>query len=301
LRHLRYFLVLSEELHFRRAAERLHIAQPPLSQAIQKLEQELGVVLLERTSRSVGLTDAGRVFAAEARKVLADVHHAIAEARRAGGAGSDVRVGFTPYLPIAQLLPFLTRLSASDPSTRPEVIHLSTVELVRRLLDGELEFAVFPRITNSAALEMEALFPGEPLVAYVASDHRLASEPFVRPADVQDETLLAVPRSENPDLADWMQVELEEAEYRFGNVVELGGPDLRDRILAAASGVGVALLPASVAASGEAGKLAVARPLDPPLSMPETVVAWRANVPGHLAPVIDAARSLARELRVERV
>jgi DNA-binding transcriptional LysR family regulator len=181
------------------------------------------------------------------------------------------------------------------------VIHLSTVELVRRLLDGELEFAVFPRITNSAALEMEALFPGEPLVAYVASDHRLASEPFVRPADVQDETLLAVPRSENPDLADWMESELEEAEYRFGNVVELGGADLRDRILAAASGVGVALLPASVAASGDAGLLAVARPLDPPLSMPETVVAWRANVSGHLAPVIDAARSLARELRIERV
>src|ERR1700693_6400818 len=93
LRHLRYFVAVSEDLHFRGAAERLHIAQPPLSQAIRKLEDELGVSLLRRTSRVVTLTEAGAVFAEQARSVLAGLDLAVAEARRAGGAGSTLPIG----------------------------------------------------------------------------------------------------------------------------------------------------------------------------------------------------------------
>jgi DNA-binding CsgD family transcriptional regulator len=86
-RQLRYFLAVLEELHFNRAAARLHIAQPTLSRAIRKLEDELGVTLLRRASQTVVPTDAGRVFAEEAEKLLVALEFAVAEARRAGGLG----------------------------------------------------------------------------------------------------------------------------------------------------------------------------------------------------------------------
>src|SRR3954454_21826940 len=107
LRHLRYFLAVFEELHFGRAAERLHIAQPPLSQAIRRLETELGVRLLHRTSRIVIATEPGKVFAEEARKVLAAFDLSVSEARRAAGLPSVVRIGCSPFLPIESLQAFL--------------------------------------------------------------------------------------------------------------------------------------------------------------------------------------------------
>ena len=83
LRHLRYFVTVAEELHFGRAAERLFISQPPLSQQIQQLEREIGVSLFLRTSRSVKLTPAGEIFLRDARQILADVERAVSAAKRA--------------------------------------------------------------------------------------------------------------------------------------------------------------------------------------------------------------------------
>src|SRR5919204_3737039 len=93
IRHLRYFLAVSEELHFRRAADRLHTAQPPLSQAIQKLEGALGVRLLDRTSRAVAPTEAGVVFAEEAREILAGLERAVSRARSAANGQTRPRIG----------------------------------------------------------------------------------------------------------------------------------------------------------------------------------------------------------------
>src|SRR6266567_8827692 len=95
LRHLRYFVAVAEELHFARAATRLRIAQPPLSKQIRQLEQELGVPLLERTTRSVRLTSAGNVFLQEARRVLTQAEHARSMAMQAQlGAVGELQIGF---------------------------------------------------------------------------------------------------------------------------------------------------------------------------------------------------------------
>src|SRR5438874_3972892 len=143
LRHLRHFLAVFEELHFGRAAARLHLAQPPLSQSIRKLEHALGVRLFERTSRVVAPTAAGIAFAEEARKVLAAFETAVAEARRRGAATTTLRIGCVPYLPIEQLVDFLDSLrECGGPAA--QVTHLSTLEQLRRLREGELDVGVFP-------------------------------------------------------------------------------------------------------------------------------------------------------------
>ncbi|HEU5443043.1 MAG TPA: LysR family transcriptional regulator, partial [Steroidobacteraceae bacterium] len=96
LRHLRYFLAVAEELNFTRAAQRLGISQPPLTQQMKGLEAELGVALLDRSAYRIELTDAGRIFAAEAARILGDARSAVQAARRAAtGATGRVRVGFT--------------------------------------------------------------------------------------------------------------------------------------------------------------------------------------------------------------
>lgn len=116
LRHLRYFVAVAEELHFGRAAARLNISQPPLSQQIQVLEQQVGARLLARTNRSVGLTPAGRQFLADSRQILSMVEEAAARAERLHhGETGELRIGFTSSAPfisaISHTLSSFRRLS----------------------------------------------------------------------------------------------------------------------------------------------------------------------------------------------
>jgi len=127
LRHLRYFLVVAEELHFSRAAERLHIAQPPLSQMIRRLEHELGVTLFHRTKREVALTDAGVIFLEEAKRTLAQAEHAIRSVRRAhrGELGRLV-VGFIGSAAYSVLPPIVRCFREQYPD-----VDLTLQELIR--------------------------------------------------------------------------------------------------------------------------------------------------------------------------
>jgi DNA-binding transcriptional LysR family regulator len=290
-------VAVSEELHFRRAAERLHIAQPPLSQAIRKLEDELGVPLLRRTSRVVTLTDAGRAFAEQARSVLAGVDLAVAEARRAGGVDCTLRVGCAPQLPIQSLLRFLGGLHEREPRSPTKVIHLTAREQVHRLHDGDLELGIFSYVEDFAGIEMEPLFAGEPLAAFVGSDHPLAARDIVRASDVRDQTGVIFPHDANPALQEWLLSAFSQAGYEFRSMREAGGVQACDLLLAVASGLGVALLPRSLDDVSQTGEIVTRRALDPPLAMPETVIAWRASPPRQLQTRLETARSLARELR----
>jgi DNA-binding transcriptional LysR family regulator len=286
-----------DELHFGRAADQLGIAQPPLSQAIRKLESELGVQLLHRTTRIVTPTEAGRVLAHEATKALAGFDTAVAEARRAGGCGPSLRIGCLPQLPMPRLHRFLGALREHLPNLEAEVTHLPSLDQVRRLQRGELELAIVHDPGHPDDIAIEPLFAGEPLRALLPGKHRLAARPVLGPTDLQREVLAIFRRDVNPTLHDGLLSRIQDAGYRFRRVREVGGPNRRDLMVAAALGLGVAIGPFSTWDIDEAEPVVIDRPLDPPVLMPDTVLAWRATPPRQLRATLAAAREVARGLR----
>jgi DNA-binding transcriptional LysR family regulator len=293
LRHLRYFLMVSEELHFGRAAERLYMAQPPLSQAIRRLEGELGVVLFKRTNRTVGLTEAGRVFEKEARKVLAEFDAAVEGTRRAGGE-LTLKIGCAPHLPTDLLVKFFDRVHERVPRLRPELKHMIAFDQIRALQDGELDLGIFPTGTPIPKLHTERLWAREPLAAFVMPGHRLAEKEVLGPPDFADETLISFQREGNPLFAAWLE-EAERIGYRFRAQYD-AGTESRACILAVAAGKGVALLPAASFAVSDGGPTVIRLPIAPPLVLPETVIAWRVPGSKDLLPVISKLREVARSL-----
>jgi DNA-binding transcriptional LysR family regulator len=180
LRHLRYFVRVAEELHFGRAAERLGMSQPPLSQQIRALEAELGVDLLERTSRRVTLTEAGALFLIEARKTLVQAAHAIDVARRARhGELGELSIGFVPSVPFTTFVAdALAAFREAYPAVRLNLAEMSRTQQIRDILAEELDIGFirnFDRPPCPAEIEVSLLFR-EPLLVAMRRDNRLAAE-----------------------------------------------------------------------------------------------------------------------------
>lgn len=192
LRHLRYFRAVAEELHFGRAAERLHIAQPPLSQQIRQLERELGVTLLTRTTRTVELTPAGRTYLRRVIKILDSVDEAGHQARRlAEGTEGQLTigcVGSATYSLLPQLVLALREtLPGVDVGVRGEMLAPAQVSA---LLAGEIDLALLRPPVHQDGIETEVLRRDRLLVALPAG-HRLAALSEVPVEDLRDEDFVA--------------------------------------------------------------------------------------------------------------
>jgi DNA-binding transcriptional LysR family regulator len=241
-------------------------------------------------------TEAGRVFAAGARDVLASFDRALAEARKAGGIGTRLRIGCALNLAIERLLRFLTAMHELEPALEAHVTHLTAPEQVERLRRGDLDLGIFFYAEEYDDLEVRPLFPGEQLAAYLRRDHLLAAKEALEPPDLVDETLVTFPREANPALHDHLLTSFAAAGYRFRSVQAAGGFNARDLMVEVAEGSGVAFWP-STGEGDETSTVVVARALDPPLTMPDTVVAW-ATVPERLPASLTASlRDLADTLR----
>lgn len=191
LRHLRYFVAVAEELHFGRAAARLRISQPPLSQQIQTLEHQIGARLLARTNRSVSLTAAGQQFLIDSRQILSQVDAAAARAERLHlGETGELRIGFTSSAPfIKGVSDSLSTFRKRYPDVHIQMREINTREQIAPLNDGELELGLMRNTRLPDTLDW-TLVLREPLLAMVHRDHplagsgmislqQLAHEPFV--------------------------------------------------------------------------------------------------------------------------
>ena len=256
LRHLRYFLAVAEELHFHRAATRLHISQPPLSQQIRALERELGVTLLERNRRRVALTAAGEVFRDDARAILSAVDRASERARNiARGSIGTLSVGFVGSAMFSPTLPNILR---EFRATRPEVElvlrELPTVVQLQALVGGELDVGVIrgpiPASEIHPQLELMTI-QRERLIAALPADHPLATRRRLRAAELSGETFVILARREAPGLFASLTTAMVDAGGVPEDVLEVA--EMQTIISLVAGGFGVSLVPASVGTVDRSG------------------------------------------------
>ena len=260
-RELRYFVAVAEELHFGRAAQRLGIAQPPLSRAIQQLERRLGAALLDRTSRTVTLTEAGSVLLAEGRAALDAVDAAERRTRQAAlsATGRPGLVLVTKASASSELLAKLLDAYAAEPGAVPvEVLLCGIGEQERLLRDGRADVALLHRpFDSTAGLDTEELSTHGQVVVLPAG-HPLTGRSHLRMADVTELPGLPLPRWPNPD----------------GTYPDGPGPQVRDHtqlFQLIALGRASAILPESCRAQLR-GDLAAVPVLDAPTVT--TVIAW---------------------------
>lgn len=290
LRHLRYFVTVAEECHFGRAAERLHIAQPPLSQQIKQLEGDLGVQLLTRSTRKVELTAAGARYLERARAVLAAVDAAGAEASRvAAGEIGQLAVGFTGSATY-ELLPRLARVLREDsPGITLDLKgEMLTPVQVAALLDRTLDVGFLRPPVRSPDLDVRVL-RREPLIAALPEPHRLAARPRVRLAELRAEPFICYPSHRRSVVYDAVFDACRGAGFTPHEIVEVA--ETSTMVSFVAAGLGVALVPASVRHLQITG--AVYRPLAGTTVEVELAVATRADDRSpHLTRVLSRAQAL---------
>ncbi|ACI59506.1 transcriptional regulator, LysR family (plasmid) [Rhizobium leguminosarum bv. trifolii WSM2304] len=245
-RHIRYFLAAAEELHFTRAAQRLNVAQPALSQQIKQLEDELGAQLFHRLTRGVELTDAGQAFRPYAQTALMSAEQGMSAAQRAAkGELGQLRIGFTSS---ASFNPIVTssigRFRDAYPDIDLELQEQVTTVLLQSLRDGRLQLA-FARPADD---EIEGLrstpLPDEELWAALPINHRFAEKRHVDLGQLSAERFIVYPRTNGRHLYDAIIAACGKAGFSPRIVQE--APQLASTINLVASGVGIALVPASM-------------------------------------------------------
>jgi DNA-binding transcriptional LysR family regulator len=246
LRHLRYFQAVAEELHFTRAAERLGISTPTLSQQMQSLERDLGVSLFRRTSRAVALTQAGTRFLEEARATLRQSEHATLIARRAGrGEIGRIEIGYVTSASCLGLIPtVIGAFRKSNPLVTVQLHRMETVRQLNSLVEGHIDLG-FLRPPNRYPLGLiGSVVWRQPFILAMPKDHPLASQKVIRIGALAHESFIA--SSVELELGFGGQIQEIAAEGRFVPKVVGRAPDILTILTLVASGLGVGFVPESL-------------------------------------------------------
>jgi DNA-binding transcriptional LysR family regulator len=288
LRHLRYFIAVAEELNFSRAAERMHMAQPPLSAAIRQLERDLGVALFIRTTREVKLTDAGRAFLQGARRTLADAERAAEDAKRAAaGELGRLRLAYSWSTRFATLPALGRAFRASHPDVELLGQEMWNARMPAAFRSGSIDVALSLCPEIAAELEL-APIRKERLVALVPEGHPLSGEETIPLSALADGEFVLFPREIAPRLHDAFVAFYRRAGFE---------PRLRHESFHTGWDLGVlaeipaaAVVPQTVSAELPDGIVAVA--LSEPADALETCLVWRSDDSSPtVAAFVAAARS----------
>lgn len=292
LRQLRTFVAVARERHFGRAAERLHVAQPAVSQQIRTLEADLGARLFDRTSRSVDLTAAGRTLLAGAPDILERMAQ-LTEATRATARvlRGELRLNYARTSPVGIATDIVEEFRRLHPEVTLLTDSATTARSLAQLRDGALD-AAFMRLPLVGQPELSVLEVGtDPLVAALPARHRLARRRALSPSDLQGERLVFWPRAQGPGFHDWI------VEHLFGGrmpEVARIEPDTEQMVRAVAHGEGCAVTTAA-RASLLSMRGVVFKPFaDPAPATPLGLVWQSAEVSAPLRQLVAIARKLAR-------
>jgi len=244
LRHLRYFIAVAEELHFGHAAARLNISQPPLSQQIQILEQQVGARLLARTNRSVSLTPAGRQFLADSRQILSQVDEAAARAMRLHqGETGELRIGFTSSAPfIKAVSDTLSSFRQHYPDVHIQTREINTREQISPLNEGLLDLGLMRNTPLPETLTWDVILR-EPLLAMIHKDHPLAARSAVSLVELAQEPFVFFDPHVGTGLYDEILGLMRRYQLTPTITQEVG--EAMTIIGLVAAGLGVSILPAS--------------------------------------------------------
>jgi DNA-binding transcriptional LysR family regulator len=264
LRHIRYFLAVAEAHNFTRAAEKLGIGQPPLSQQIRDLEAEVGAQLFHRVPHGAELTEAGHAFMIDARIALAAAENAkLAAQRAARGETGRLALGFTAS---AAFNPAVTgtirRFRAKWPGVSLSLVEMNSKLLVEKLARGEIDAAfIRPGLEDPQEMRLKRM-ADEPMLVALPANHPLASGGSVRLAALEGEPFVLFPRFVGLSLYDDIAKACREAGFELSVTQE--APQIPSVVNLVAAGLGVSIVPASIAKIAIEG--VVFRPIDgPPL------------------------------------
>ncbi|MBD0263774.1 MAG: LysR family transcriptional regulator [Tolypothrix sp. Co-bin9] len=272
LRHLRYFVTLAEELHFGRAAERLHIAQPPLSQQIRQLETELGFELFHRTKRKVQLTEAGQVFLDEVQQIFKQLEQAIQVGRQTSrGEMGQLVVGFVSSAPYNILPKILRSFRSSVPEVRLELHELTTNEQFRWLRESRIDVG-FVRPPVEDTFNFETIFQ-ESLMVALPDTHLLANNSNVSLRALKSEPFILFPRLLAPGLYDLIISLCQQA--GFSPNVTQEAIQMQTIVSLVAGGLGIAIVPESLQNLQRTG--VVYKIIQEPTPKTAIAIIWRQN------------------------
>ncbi len=244
LRHLRYFVAVAEEKNFTRAAERLHIAQPPLSRQIQQLEEELGVQLIEKGSRPLRLTEAGRFFYAHAQELLAKAADLKTMTQRVGKIERTLSIGFVASTLYGLLPEIVRRFRERYQAVEISFHEMTTMEQLQALKEGRIDVG-FGRLKREDAAIRRIVLREEPLIVALPMGHRLAAQAGpLKMNDLLHDPLIVYPKAPRPSFADQVLATFSDRMIVPQQVIEVR--ELQIAIGLVGAGQGIAIVPDSL-------------------------------------------------------